>query len=62
MPHVSAITVIIRQVRHKNIGRKVNSNNEIFQNELLIQMKLAVTILHRCYDIPVFIDVVSLIT
>jgi hypothetical protein len=29
---------------------------------LLIQMKLAVTILHRCYDIPVFIDVVSLIT
>jgi hypothetical protein len=59
MPHVSAVTVIIRQVRRKNIERKVNSNHEIFKNKLLIKIKIAFTILHRCCNIPVFVDVVS---
>jgi hypothetical protein len=59
MPHVSAVTTIIRQVRDKNIERKVNSNHEIFKNELLIQIKISFTILHRCCNIPVFVDVVS---
>ena len=56
MPHVSAITIIIRQVRHKNTERKVNGNKEIFKNELLIQIEIAVTLLqlHYCsYTIAV---------
>jgi hypothetical protein len=60
MPRVSAITIIIRQVRHKNIERKVNGNKEIFKKELLIQIETAVTLLHHCSDTPIFCDAVSL--
>jgi hypothetical protein len=54
MPRVSAITIIIRQVRHKNTGRKLNGNKEILKNELLIQIKISVTLLRYCSDTPVF--------
>jgi hypothetical protein len=60
MPHVSAITIFSRQVRRKNIERKVNSNKELFKNELLIQIKIAVALLHRCSNTPVIFDAVSL--
>jgi len=59
-PHVAAVTIIIKQVRHNNTERKVNSNKEIFKNKLFIQIKIAATLLHHCSDTLVFFDAVSL--